>query len=109
MSKLNTLQKPKKRIRKPKVEYPKYRIATLLRHMYGEFNYEKLGISDLATFCKLQKKQTVKEWLNIRAGSTKRVNHLIIGNLLLFFSLQFEDQLFTTEHKQMLNTNSVAA
>lgn len=87
-------------------KHPKYRISELLRDKYGELNL-KTGINELAQHCQLRNNRTVSDWLKIEAGSTSSINHLVLGNVLSFFSFQNESQLYTREHKNLLKPQSV--
>lgn len=81
---------------------PKYRIAELIRKVYGELNV-KLGKEQLANYCGLRNERTINEWLSIEAGESTSINHLVLPKVLHFFELQTESQLFTNEHNILLN------
>lgn len=82
-------------------QHPKYRIAELLRSMYGELNIKK-GAATLIKHCGLRNERTVTTWMKIPAGSSEGIHDLVLNRVLDFFKLQNESQLFTSEHKLML-------
>ena len=81
---------------------PKYCIAELIRNKYGELNFKK-GLDDLQAHCRIKRKQTITYWLTIQAGDIKEISHFVLKDLLTFFNLQEESQLFTQAHKDLLN------
>lgn len=85
--------------------HPKYKLAQLLRNKYGEFGVKK-GTIHLANFCGIIRLQTVKDWFNIEAGSSKEISHLVLPKVLEYFSLQNESQLFTDAHNALLNNKN---
>lgn len=91
----------------PKKLEPKYRIAELLRMTYGELNM-KDGIEDLAKAIGIKRKQTVIDWMKIEAGETREIHEWKIKLVLAFFSMQEESQLFTQQHKELLNRVNAA-
>lgn len=86
----------------PKKLEPKYRITELLRSTYGELNI-KNGIEDLAKAIGIKRKQTVIDWTKIEAGEPTQINHFVLPLVLAFFEMQTESQLFSPQHKTLLN------
>lgn len=86
-------------------QHPKYRIAELLRGMFGELNVKE-GATRLATHCGLKYPRTVTTWMKIPAGSSEEINHLVQDRVLSFFGLQTKDQLLTPAHKLSLKQPS---
>ena len=82
--------------------HPKYRIAELLRHRYGELNTKK-GKLDLMFYCKLKNERTVNDWLNILAGDKTEINHLLVDKVVSFFHLTTADDLLTEAHKKTIS------
>lgn len=103
------MSKSKAAVTTQNIVHPKYNIAKRLRDKYGEFEYDKKGVAELAAYCNIPRLQTVKDWMKIEAGSSSRVSHLIISKVLEFFQLQNESQLFTKQHKELLKAKPVAA
>lgn len=86
-------------------KHAKYTIAQLLRERYGELNI-KAGIMDLTIYCGLKNTRTVSDWLKIEAGSSIEINHLVLPSVIRFFNLTHATDIYTKEHKKIINQNS---
>jgi hypothetical protein len=78
----------------------KYKIASLIRNIYGELGI-KQGKLDLTAYCKANPR-TVDKWLSIEAGELESINPHLMDKVLSFFNLQSECQLYTDAHNKML-------